>query len=332
MRSLDGSLTMGFSSMTTAMPELLFSRYRDTIQRLDLAQVATPADIPEAFLLSREGRYSAHYIPFESVNTAARVVVVGITPGFVQWKNALREAQRQMEAGAGDDAVLRASRQAGAFSGAIRPNFVALLDAIGVQRWLGIAGCATLFGADAGLVQVSAVLRAARLAGAFSGAIRPNFVALLDAIGVQRWLGIASCATLFDADAGLVQVSGILRHPIFVDGKNYSGSPPMARHGFLRELVLRWFAEEARLLPDALYVPMGGSVGEALDWLAAEGVIRSDRILHGLPHPSGANAERVAYFLGRKDKAALSSKTNGAQIDAAREGLLQQMAALLASS
>jgi hypothetical protein len=38
----------------------------------------------------------------------------------------------------------------------------------------------------------------------------------------------------------------------------------------------------------------------------------------------------VAYFLGRKERAALSSKTNGAQIDAAREKLMAQMEALLA--
>ena len=260
------------------MPELLFPRYREAIRALDLAQVGTPAQIPGTFLLGREDRYSAHYIPFESVHPRARVVVAGITPGFVQWKNAMIEAQRQLAAGR-DDAT---------------------------------------------------VLRATRLAGAFSGAIRPNFVALLDAIGVQRWLGIASCATIFGDDAGLVQVSAILRHPIFVDGKNYSGSPAPLRKTFLREQVLRWFAEEARQLPDALYIPMGGSVGETLDWLVEEGVIRAGRVLHGLPHPSGANAERVAYFLGRKERAALSSKTNGAQIDAAREALLAQMEALLA--
>lgn len=260
------------------MPELLFGRYREAIRSLDLSQVTAPAGIPDAFLLGREGRYSAHYIPFESVHAGARIVVAGISPGFVQWKNAMREAQRQLAAGADDDTVLRAARLAGAFSGAIRPNFVALLDAIGVQRWLGIAGCATLFGADAGLVQVSA----------------------------------------------------ILRHPIFVDGKNYSGSPSPLKNAFLREQVLRWFAEEARQLPDALYIPMGASVGETLGWLAAEGVIAPGRVLHGLPHPSGANAERVAYFLGRKERGALSSKTNGAQIDAAREGLMKQMEELLA--
>ena len=257
--------------------EILFDRHAEAIRHLDLAAVDTSGDTPESFVLAQAGRYRSYYIPFESVNRHARVVVVGISPGFVQWKNAMREAQRQMASGASREDILRAARQA----------------------------------------------------GAFSGAIRPNFVALLDAIGVQRWLGIASCATLFDMDADLVHIGAILRHPVFVDGKNYSGTPAMPRHAFLREEVLRYFAHEAALLPDALYIPMGASVSEGLDWLASQGVLRAERILHGLPHPSGANAERVAYFLGKKDRSALSSKTNGAQIDAARLALLAQMADLL---
>ena len=256
--------------------DVLFERFAPAIRALDLPRIATPADIPDAFLLAREGRYSSYYLPFESVNRAARVVVVGISPGFAQWKIAMGEAQRQLAAGASVDQTLRAARRT----------------------------------------------------GAFSGAIRPNFVALLDAIGVQRWLGIASCSSLFAENAHLVHIGAILRHSVFVDGKNYSGTPAMPRQAFLRDEVLRYFAHEAKALPDALYIPMGASVSEGLDWLAAQGVIRPDRILHGLPHPSGANAERVAYFLGRKERAALSAKTNGAQIDAARARLLAQMAAL----
>ena len=99
------------------MPEPLFPRYRAAIRALDLAQVAAPAQIPEVFLLGREERYSAHYIPFESVHARARIVVAGITPGFVQWKNAMLEAQRQLAAGSDDATVLRAARLAGAFSG-----------------------------------------------------------------------------------------------------------------------------------------------------------------------------------------------------------------------
>jgi hypothetical protein len=256
----------------------LFPRFAQAIREADLALISTPAQIPAEFVLGREGRLDACYIPFESVNRSARVVIVGITPGFTQWKNAIGEAQRQLAEGAGQDAVLRA----------------------------------------------------ARLAGAFSGAIRPNLVALLDAIGVQRWLGIESCASLFGEHADLVHVTGILRHSIFVNGKNYNGSPSMTRTPFLREHLLRYFAQEAAALPDALYVPMGSSVSEGLDWLAAEGVIKAERILHGLPHPSGANAERVAYFLKRKDKATLSAKTDGDRLDAARARLLAQMASLKA--
>jgi hypothetical protein len=259
--------------------EILFDHHAAAIRSLDLDAVVRAADIPAHFLLGREERYSSHYIPFESVNRDARVVVVGISPGFAQWKNAMREAQRQMALGASTQDVLRAARQA----------------------------------------------------GAFSGAIRPTCVALLDAIGVQHWLGIASCATLFDLDAHMVHIGAILRHPVFVDGKNYSGTPAVPRQAFLREEALRYFAHEAALLPHAIYIPMGASVSEALDWLASQGVLPADRILHGLPHPSGANAERVAYFLGKKQRDALSGKTNGAQIDAARTSLLAQMAGLMAT-
>ena len=111
-----------------------------------------------------------------------------------------------------------------------------------------------------------------------------------------------------------------------------SGTPAMPRQAFLREEMLRYFAHEAAMLPEAVYIPMGASVSEGLDWLAERGVLRADRILHGLPHPSGANAERVAYFLGRKEKAALSGKTNGEMIDAARVHLLDQVRALMDGS
>ena len=254
-----------------------FPTFRDLILDTDPDAIATPAQIPEGFLLARAGTISAHYIPFDYVNRAARLVLVGISPGFVQWKNAVREARRLQAQGAAQDDVLRA----------------------------------------------------AKYTGAFSGAIRPNLVALLDHVGLQRWLGIPSCASLFGEHAHLMHVTAVLRHPIFVNGKNYNGaSPNMLTTPLLQAQLLDYFAAEAGALPDAVVVPLGPKVGLALDWLAARGVLDAGRILHGIPHPSGANAERIAYFLGRKDRAALSRQTNGAQIDADRLALRAQMAAL----
>jgi hypothetical protein len=254
-----------------------FIRYADLIAATDIARVPDAAHIPEPFLLAREGRIDAHYIPFDYVNAGARVVVVGISPGFVQWKNAMLAAQRGLREG----------------------------------------------------LPLPELLRAAKYTGAFSGAIRPNLVALLDSVGLQRWLGIASCATLFGADAHLMHVTAVLRQPIFVNGKNYNGaSPNMLTTPLLQAQILDYFAFEAGATPDALYVPLGPKVSLALSWLARRGVLDEARILHGIPHPSGANAERIAYFLGRKQKAALSSRTNGSQIDADRLALRGKMAAL----
>jgi hypothetical protein len=254
-----------------------FTHFSGLVAATDLARVPDAAHIPDAFLLAREGPVSAHYIPFDYVNARARVVVVGISPGFVQWKNAMLAAQRGLREG----------------------------------------------------LPLPELLRAAKYTGAFSGAIRPNLVALLDSVGLQRWLGIASCATLFGADARLMHVTAVLRQPIFVNGKNYNGaSPNMLTTPLLQAQILDYFAFEAGATPDALYVPLGPKVSLALSWLARRGVLDEARILHGIPHPSGANAERIAYFLGRKQKAALSSRTNGSQIDADRLALRRKMAAL----
>ncbi|QJD98961.1 hypothetical protein HH212_02025 [Massilia forsythiae] len=259
------------------MPAARFADFIDVILATDPDTVATPAAIPASFVVAQENGIQACYTPFDHVNTAARVVLVGITPGFVHWKNAVRAARQALLAG----------------------------------------------------VPHAEVLHAAKTAGAFSGAIRPNLVAVLDRAGLQRWLGIASCADLFGTHAHLLHVTAVLRHAIFVDGKNYSGaSPNMLTTPLLLDQMLDHFAPEAALLPDAVYVPMGPKVGLALSWLARRGVLREERILHGIPHPSGANAERIAYFLGRKDKTTLSNRTNGARIDADRLALAARLAAL----
>ena len=254
----------------------LTPQYLDAIRATDLNVIQTATDIPPVFLISQDARLSAHYIPFDYVNTKAKLVLVGITPGLTQWKNAVAEMQRQLQQGTSIDVALEETKKVGAFSGAMRNNLIELLDAIGIQDWLGIAGC----------------------------------------------------ASVFDEDKHLIHTSSILRHPVFVNGANYNGTPNMTKTPSLKSLMLEHFAKEAAQFKDALFIPLGPVVSDGLNWLANEGILRPQQILHGLPHPSPANAERIAYFIGKKERTALSTKTNADKLDAARSGLISQIESL----
>lgn len=83
----------------------------------------------------------------------------------------------------------------------------------------------------------------------------------------------------------------------------------------MRQIRLR---EEAPQLSSAIRVPLGSEPAAALTYLASSGVIPASNVATGLPHPTGANGERSACFLGRKERTALANSTNARALDAAQ--------------
>lgn len=168
-------------------------------------------------------------------------------------------------------------------------------------------------------------MQRAKQVGSFSGPMRNNLVGLLDHIGLPKWLGVPSCAHLFDSRSELLQTASVLQFPVFVDGENYNGSPDPIKTPLLRGMVLDHFATLGKALPDAVFIPLGPVPTKVIQWLTEEGHFRSEQVLAGLPHPSGANAERISYFLGRKEASRLSAKTNASALDAARTTLMRKV-------
>lgn len=169
---------------------------------------------------------------------------------------------------------------------------------------------------------------AAKSAASFDR-LRNNLSAMLDEIGVNDWLRLNSCSQLFGDAASMVHYTSALRYPVVMaNGDGYNGTPKPDEHGYLRKMLDTCLAEEARLLGNCLWIPLGKAAAQAMDYLVRQEILRPDQVLQGVPHPSGANAERVAYFLGRKPKGQLSSKTNAATLDATKQRLKQQVANL----
>jgi hypothetical protein len=171
-------------------------------------------------------------------------------------------------------------------------------------------------------------LSAAKSFASFSGPMRSNLVTMRDFIGLNSWLGQQSSASLWLGDNDLVHFTSALRFPVFVDERNYSGQPSMTATPLLMKFLVECLTEEARVLGHAVWVPLGAQATLAADWLVERGCLESRMVLRGLPHPSGANAERIAYFLGRKPRELLSHKTNASTLDAVRSQLRAQVATL----
>ncbi|SFG96698.1 hypothetical protein SAMN04488020_105156 [Palleronia marisminoris] len=226
--------------------------------------------------LAKDGSLRVAYAPFDHVARDARIVVVGITPGRVQAVNAFEATRRALA-----------------------------------------RGCS-----------VPDALAEAKLAGSFSGPLRANLVAMLDAIGVAGHLAVSTTAEIFRPGSREVHFTSALRYPVFLSGKNYNGTPDMLATPILRQMVETHLAEEVRMLPKALWLPLGPRPEAALRHLAGQGLLDKKRILGGLPHPSGANAERVAVFLGRKAPERASRQTNAAKLLDAFRSLVGQIAAL----
>ena len=262
------------------MDTILFSQFEPLLRTLDAQALEAEIRQPNRLLIEagthRGKRLEVAYAPFNHVTPGARIVIVGITPGRVQMRNALLEAQRQLHAG-------RSTTEA---------------------------------------------LAAAKVFASFSGPMRANLVAMLDDIGVHALLGLPTTGALWNGAADRVHFTSALRYPVFVDGQNYGGQPSMLTTPLLREQLERWLVAEMRQLPDAVFVPLGPKVAEALEHAAPLAGLSRAQVLAGLPHPSGASGERIAYFLGRKRREALSSKTNPVKIDQARAALVEKIGSL----
>lgn len=178
---------------------------------------------------------------------------------------------------------------------------------------------AAMAGALAKGMTATAASRTAKFAASFGGAMRANLVRMLDDVGAASFLGLDSLAAAFDpVTQGKVHFTSALRYPVFHNGANYNGQVSMLSSQVLRLMIEKLLTEEVKQLPGAIWQPLGDKPVAALEHLVTLGILNAKQIAPALPHPSGANAERISFFLGNKAEKDLSPKTNAAKIKAQR--------------
>ncbi len=133
------ALELGLAEGSPLQPSWCLSYRRELVVRLQDCDAASPE-----LLLCEDGPLTIYYAPFDWVNTAACVMLVGITPGAHQAAEALQEAQACLRAGYSNEDTLRHASAAGSFSGPMRANLTGMLNGIGLADALGIDSTARL--------------------------------------------------------------------------------------------------------------------------------------------------------------------------------------------
>jgi hypothetical protein len=174
----------------------------------------------------------------------------------------------------------------------VTPGFTQMENAIRVARHELLAGA-----------ELDTALRQAKYAASFAGSMRHNLIRMLDDLRVSDFLGCTAEALFTESSSHLLHTTSAVCFPVFVDGKNYTGSRPrLLGSALLMKYVRQRLAPELASLKRAAFLPLGKTVEAALRLLEDEGLIPDGRTIYGFPHPSGANGHRTRQYENSKQR------------------------------
>ncbi|MBY3618943.1 hypothetical protein HGO21_05235 [Acinetobacter sp. CUI P1] len=227
-------------------------QYKAAMLSLPKATALTKEDLQvDKLLMKRSGKLEMYYAPHnEYLNPTAKVIIIGLTPGFTQMRIAIQEGVIGLESGLSDEEVCRKAKEA----------------------------------------------------ARFAGSMRSTLIHMLDTLGLHHYLNLTSSDELFQEQQTNLHTTSLLRFPVFVEQKNYSGAhPKLLSDPFLRECALLSLEQELGILNQALIIPLGKTVEGMLQLLVSEEKLDQRRCLWGFPHPSGANGHRFRQFASHQE-------------------------------
>jgi hypothetical protein len=86
-----------------------------------------------------------YFAPLDFINNEAKIVIVGITPGFTQMELAIKYYKNNYQKYSDNDTIFKNIKKLAAFAGSMRINLTNMLDELELNNKLGIDTCEKLF-------------------------------------------------------------------------------------------------------------------------------------------------------------------------------------------
>lgn len=162
---------------------------------------------------------------------------------------------------------------------------------------------------DAGVTK-EIIFKKCKYAARFAGSMRGNLVKMLDELELNQYMDLESSMDLFAEECQLLHTTSLIRYPVFIKGKNYSGTnPTILKSKVLSDYVFRYFVPELqKIKKKCLIIPLGRAVEDVLEQLVKDKIVLEEQCLFGFPHPSGLNAHRISQFEENRDKLKLKMR------------------------
>jgi hypothetical protein len=136
-------------------------KFLTAIQTLHTDRPLTKHDLlTGAFLMEKSGDIKMYYAPHnEYINEEAKIVIVGITPGWIQTKTAFEQFIKILASGDSLEACLKEAKKAAGFAGSMRKNLLDMLDQCDIPNILDIPNSSYLFGEGRHFLHTTSIIK-----------------------------------------------------------------------------------------------------------------------------------------------------------------------------
>ena len=116
-----------------------------------LKKIETSSVVNKEFLIKKDGNIEIYYAPFDYINSKAKIVIVGITPGLQQMTQSFQVIK--------DGKSLKKVKDLSSFKGSMRTTLIKYMDELKINKKLKIKSCESLFNLDSKYLHTTSLVK-----------------------------------------------------------------------------------------------------------------------------------------------------------------------------
>ena len=122
------------------------------IQHIKILETINPKSVKDKkFLLEKEKNIEIYYAPFDFINSKAKIVIVGITPGLQQMLQSYEVINQGKS--------LKEVKDLSSFKGSMRTGLIKYLDELEINTILKIKSCESLFNKNSQYLHTTSLVK-----------------------------------------------------------------------------------------------------------------------------------------------------------------------------